>query len=343
MNIPNHIWNDFFDKKGLSPDLKKAYLRYIYKLNYKGLPIVFELKHLAKILGIKYKVLVYMVYNSESYYYSFQLKKRRGGLRDISAPYPLMRYTQFWILNKILPKVSLHDSSFAYQKERSIVDNAKKHLGQNHLLKMDLKNFFPSIKIKRIIPIFKYLGYSNHVSFYLASLCCLDDSLPQGACTSPYLSNIVCKRLDKKLEKLATTNQLNYSRYADDLTFSGNIIPELIIDEVTNLVISEGFKVNEEKTILLEENKKKIVTGISVSGDELKLPKTTRKSLRQEVFYIKKYGLKNHLKKKEINDPIYLERLVGKFHFWLQIEPKNEFVLDATKYLKSLRPKTENI
>lgn len=337
MNIPINIWNDFFDEKGLPPDLKKAYLRYINRLNYKELPIVFELEHLSKILGIKYNVLVHMVFNPKAYYYSFQIKKRRNGHRDINAPYPLMRYTQFWILNKILPKVSLHNNAFAYRKELSIIDNAQQHLNQAHLLKMDLKDFFPSISRNRIVPIFKHLGYSNQVSFFLASLCCLDEVLPQGACTSPYLSNIVCKRLDKKLEALSFKSNLKYSRYADDLTFSGNFIHEVLIDEITSIVIEERFKVNEEKTLLLRGNKKKIVTGISVSDSSLKLPKVTRRTLRQEVFYIKKYGLENHLRKKEINDPIYLERLIGKFHFWLQIEPTNEYVLDAVKYLKELK------
>ncbi len=330
-------WNEFFIEKGLDPKLKRSYLKYINKLNHKDLPVIFELKHLSQILGIKYPVLSRMVEKPEKYYYKFKIPKRRGGEREICAPYPLMRYTQFWILNEILSKVTLHNNAFAYRKNTSIVHNANMHLNKSDLLKMDLKDFFNHIPRKRIIPIFQNLGYSNKVSFYLASLCCYEQTLPQGACTSPYISNIVAKRLDKNFSSCAAIYRVQYTRYADDLTFSGESIPYDFIRIVEAIVSLEGFKINYKKTQLIRGKGKKIVTGISVSGNKLKLPRSKRRNLNQEIHYIKKYGLLNHLKKRKINDAIYLERLIGKFYFWLQIEPHNKHVQDSLVFLKSIK------
>jgi RNA-directed DNA polymerase len=123
-------------------------------------------------------------------------------------------------------------------------------------LKLDLKDFFPSINLNRIIFVFKSLGYPNKIAFYLASICSYNESLPQGAPTSPILSNIIAKQLDKRLISLAKKYSLKFTRYADDLTFSGKKIPAKFIEYIKNIIEDEGFVVNESKTRLYKNNRK---------------------------------------------------------------------------------------
>ena len=202
-----------------------------------------------------------------------------------------------------------------------------------------MKDFFPSITINRIIYVFKSLGYTNKVAFYLASLCSYEGTLPQGAPTSPYLSNIIAKKLDKRLIGLSKRYDLRYTRYADDLTFSGDSIPAKLLEYINEIVTSEGFVINTEKTRLYKNGGKRIVTGISVIGNELKLPKNYRRSLRQELHFIIKYGYESHIKKKKIRKVNYLETLIGKVNFWLSVEPSNKFALNARSYLLEVHKK----
>jgi RNA-directed DNA polymerase len=334
-------WDAFFEGIIKSPVYLGAFRVFVRTLVSKELPIIFETRHLAFYFGVSEEALNSMVNGTESFYREFRIPKRKGGTRKISTPWPSLLKIQRWILENILSKVNFPEVAHGFISGRSILSNAKTHLGNKCLLKMDIEGFFPSISINRIVTIFKNLGYPPNVSFYLARLCCLQEKLPQGAATSPCLSNIVLKRTDSRLAGLAKSYDLAYSRYADDMTFSGSHIPVKFIDLVDDVVKYEGFRINEEKTKLIRGHKKKIVTGISVSGDNMKLPRKTIRSLKQELFYIKKLGLLNHLDKIKVNDPVYLERILGKFHFWKQIEPGNIFVKKAILDLKSIQKNFE--
>ncbi len=244
----------------------RAYLVFVEKLVSQTLPVIFELNHLAELVGIKTSLLASLVNRSSSFYRDFEIPKRKGGVRVISTPSPSLLLIQRWISNNILQKIPTHSSVHGFVRGRSIVTNAQQHCGQECLLKMDIADFFPSISIRRVIEIFKRCGYPNNVSYYLASICCLRGSLPQGAATSPLLSNIVFKRIDRRLCGLSSKWKITYTRYADDLAFSGMYIPLKFSSYVSNVIEEEGFKVNPKKTILIRNKGKKIVTGISVSG-----------------------------------------------------------------------------
>lgn len=330
-------WVTYFDESIRRSKLKQAFLFFIKSLIDRDLPIIFETRHLSKHVGIDEKTLNSIVNGTENYYREFRIPKRKGGTRKISTPWPSLLQIQRWILENILEKATLSDSAHGFISGKSIISNSVVHLDMKCLLKIDIENFFPSITIDRVVEVFRYFGYPPNVCFYLGRLCCLRDRLPQGAATSPYLSNIIAKRLDRRLSALAASFGLNYSRYADDLAFSGNHISVKYFDLVDNILNEEGFQVNEEKTKLIRGNGKKIVTGVSVSGQIPKLPKATRRKLKQEYFYILKYGILNHTGKIGINDPIYLERLMGRFSFWKQIEPDNTFVVSALAELKRIQ------
>lgn len=328
-------WETYLLDRGLTNELISHYLIYIQKLTNQKLPVIFEVEHLAAHIGIDYNKLNQMIHSSNAFYRDFDIPKRSGGIRTISAPYPSLLLCQDWIYENILKLSKLHHCAHAYRPKKSILSNASKHLDSKALLKMDMKNFFPSIPINWVINYFSKLGYSNNVAYSLASLCCLDSRLPQGASTSPALSNILLSSFDNRLYKLAKTFNLNYTRYADDLAFSGKYIPHKYIGIVDSIITEFGLIVNSKKTKLIIGDKQKIVTGISVNGKTLALPRKTKRSIKQDIYYIKKFGLISHISKLKIKNPNYILSLEGKLRFWLQIEPSNAFAKTSLDYILS--------
>lgn len=274
---------------------------------------------------------------TSSFYRTFDIPKRRGGVRTISTPLPMLLVSQRWILDNILSTVEISSAAHGFVRGRSVVTNATVHAGKKSFLKMDISDFFPSISINRVVSIFRRFGYTQKLSYALAALCCLNGRLPQGAATSPMISNIVAKKFDGRLGSLAKSFNLSYTRYADDLTFSGETIPIKIINYIKNIVEDEKFRINEDKTVLATGRCKKIVTGISVSEDTLKLPKETKRQLRQELHYLTANGFLQHTETIGNNDPLYIESLLGKFSFWRQVEPENEYVRNGIESLRKIQ------
>lgn len=330
-------WRKYFLSRGISPDYVQAYLSYIEKLSSTSSPVIFEFEHLSKLIGVEYDALRSMVNSPSSYYRVFNIKKRAGGLREIHAPYPSLLMCQDWIYRNILLSKPVHAAAHGFVPGRSIFSNASKHLGKKCLLKMDVKNFFPSIKINWVINYFQTIGYADNVSFYLASLCCSDGALVQGSSASPYISNLLLYGLDARLSKLAKSYGVEYTRYADDLTFSGDYIPHFFIGFVTEIVADYGLSVNEGKTRLKIGDGQKIVTGLSVAGEKLKIPREHKRRMKQELHFIRKYGYLSHMAKQKRRDPFALESLLGRFSFWLQAEPDSSDARGGVEYLKSIR------
>lgn len=327
-------WEKYFSNRGLEEGLKVAYLKYIEKLLANNLPIIFETEHLSLLLGRNEAYLNSVVHGAESHYREFKLKKRKGGFRKITVPYPALLECQRWIYKNLLSKVKISHYAHGFSKKKSIITNARIHVGQRHLLKIDLKDYFPSIKKSRVIAMFYNLGYSTEVAFYLASICCKNDCLPQGAPSSPIISNIISKSLDNRLYELCKKFDIRYTRYADDLTFSGDRIPVRFIEYIKQIVETESFEINESKTQLHKKSGKRIITGVAVNSDTIKAPKKYKRKLFQKLHYIEKYGLVSHRIKLKIRNPNYLEALIGQLNYVLAIEPNN---LKAQHYLSFLR------
>ncbi|MDN5049677.1 reverse transcriptase family protein [Aliarcobacter butzleri] len=321
-------WKAYFKSRGLKDDLIIKYLKYINTLNKNRLPIIFELEHFGKLVGIKSETLNKMIYAPDKFYRTFTMKKRKHGeIREITVPYPSLKSVQSWINDNILSKQKVHYSVHGYVKKKSTVTNAKIHLDKKELLKVDLKEFFPSIKIKDVVKLFQSLGYTKRLSFQLASLCCHDGVLAQGASTSPALSNIILFKMDVRLTELSKSANLKYSRYADDIAISGDYITHKLQDTVFTIIKESGFEVNLDKTYLSKENSnKRILTGLSIKGSELKIPRKMKRAIIQEMFYINKYGLKSHMINKRIKNYNYFETIYGKLKYWKYIEPNSEKV-----------------
>jgi len=270
-------------------------------------------------------------------YYELNLKhKYTTKIRKIAIPSNNLKDIQKKICNLLLNKCSTHTCAHAYIKKRSIHTNIKSHLNQNSFFKIDLKDFFFSITQEMLIKYLEKNSFEKDDSKAIAHCCTYKGSLPQGAPSSPYISNLILYSLDKKLYTIAKKNMLSYTRYADDMAFSGDDISLEIEQEIRGIIKQEGFIINKKKTYISRKAAKRILTGISIVGAQGKLPTKTRRKLSQTIFYIQKYGLNSHLKKiNEFNNKEkYLASLLGKLNFWLQVEPSHMKVSECIKEIK---------
>lgn len=293
----------------------------------------------AALLGVEVNRLEEILNNVSGHYQEFWMRKRSGGYRMISAPDKDLQAIQSTIYSRILSSVTIvHPAAVGFRCGRSVVDNAAPHLGKRYVLKMDIHDFFGSIRSPRVRQTFKKIGYPENVSKVLGALCCLHRHLPQGAPTSPALSNIVGYEMDRKLSALAAEYGLTYTRYVDDLTFSGDVFPkEQIIPQVKRIIRDEKFEPNHKKTHFMNQSSRKIITGVSVaSGVKLTIPKSKKREIRKNVYFILTKGLAEHQRRIGSHDPAYLKRLIGMLCYWRAIEPDNTYASDSIAALKRL-------
>lgn len=330
-------WENFFKNRGIKEELISVYLKRINQLKSKDLPIIFEIEHLSYLTEIKIDILYNMIFSSENFYREFRIpKKKKNEFRTINSPYSSLLSVQNWILKNILDFTKIHYSAHGYIKNKSIKTNATQHLGQNQLYKIDLKDFFPNIKIPRIVNQFKRLGYTKNISLALASLCCYKDYLSQGSPTSPTLSNLVAYKMDKRLTLLAKKNNLIYTRYVDDIAISGENINYQLQKFICKIIEEEGFIINYDKTYLSDSKiNKRQLTGIVIKDDYLTIPNNLKKQLKQEVYYISKFGLRSHLFSIKNKNPYYVESLLGKLQYWKFIEPQSKLVKELLENLQN--------
>lgn len=295
-------------------------------------PFIMNTYHLSNILGIKWGKFKYIINNSNKMYYNFDISKKAGGKRTISMPNKELLIIQKRIQEKILNNIKIHENAYGFVKSKSIKENAQRHLNKEMILNLDLKDFFPSIHRGRIFYIFKNIcNYDSKTAFCLTNLTTYNNSIPQGAPTSPTLSNIVAFMLDIRLSKLADNFNINYTRYADDITFSGeaNNINNSLLKIVTNIITECGFNVNEGKTRFASYSGRQEVTGLIVNNNEISVPNKYIKQIRQELYYIKKYGIKSHRDKVGFRNKYYKDHLLGKILFVKQINyQKGEKLLE---------------
>lgn len=299
------------------------------------LPSILSLNHLAARTKVPYLYLRAIVgRNDYESYKKFSIKKRSGGRRFIHVPAPKLMYVQRWINTHILKKVATHPASFAFAEGSSILKCANRHSGAKWLIKMDIMGFFESVSEIQAFRVFKGLGYQPLVAFELARICTAPvrdlsprkhipswkvrkpneaiysynadilGYLPQGAATSPMLSNLVMKEIDEKIQSVAKKYQLTYTRYSDDLTFStrqkdfGRNKANSFVAEISKILAASGFKPQHRKTNIVPPGSRKIVLGLQVDGDQPKLRREFKDLLRQHIYYLEKYGIVEHAGKR---------------------------------------------
>lgn len=320
-----------------STEKKEQYLKQIEILKSKNSNIILNSFHFSNLVGIKWCILKKIIKNPEQFYYNFEITKKSGGKRKINVPDNALELCQRYIKENILDNIKIHSSSHGFVFNKSIITNAKKHLNKEMILNIDLKDFFPSICNKKIFYVFNNIcGYDSDLAYCLTKIVMYNNGLPQGACTSPILSNIVTYKLDLRLEKLAQKLKITYTRYADDITFSGekDIINFKLLNIVEKIINECGYSINNNKTRFQSKYGKQEVTGLLVNNGTLAIPKNYLKKIRQELYYIKRYGLEEHKKQNKIYNKFYQEHLKGKIMFVYSVN--NEKGLKLLKEYNSI-------
>jgi RNA-directed DNA polymerase len=286
------------------------------RLNNSGLPILENAGQIAAAMGISVGQLRFLAFSRKTsticHYIRFKIPKKTGGDRTISAPMPKLKAAQTWILVNILEKIALHDAAHGFRRDRSIVSNAQPHVGQDVIINFDLKDFFPSISYRRVKGLFQSLGYSEAAATIFGLLCTeleveaveLDGKtyyvalrsrhLPQGSPASPAITNLLCRRLDRRLTEMAENLGFTYTRYADDLTFSaqGNSLRYIcnVLQRTEDFANHEGFTINKQKTRIIRKSRQQEVTGVVVNSYP-NIAKATLKRFRATLYQIEKDGM----------------------------------------------------
>lgn len=284
---------------------------------------------------------MYIISNNKSKYYKkYTIKKRNGKKRNILSPYYELKQIQKNILNNLLYEKSSSRYATAYIKRVKLVENAVMHTGYKYILKLDISNFFENISYVDIYEIYKEYGFSDKICGLLAHLTTYNDYLPQGAPTSPYLSNLVLRDFDYKVGNWCKQRNINYTRYSDDMTFSMNEYNKDIIRFIRENLYKYNLELNNEKIHLINNSKKQKITGIVVN-EKLQVDIKYRKKIRQEMYYIKKYGLEEHLKIINEEKEYYLNSLYGRIIFVLSIDKKNKEFIEYRNLIFNIK-KTQN-
>ena len=226
-----------------------------------------SLHDLALAIGISPRLLSSFIYAQKKHYRSFTIGKRAGGTRKINSPKLFLKVVQYWILDYLLFRLKIHPSCHSYQMGKSIITNASQHTGRAFVANVDIANFFGSIHIRQLVPLLRSNDFGEEFSTVVSRLLMLDDALPQGAPTSPIISNAFLYDFDENCSNRAKGIGLAYSRYADDITVSGDR-KDLIVnffDDIGLLLREKGLRANEKKTRIASRGGQQRVTGLVVN------------------------------------------------------------------------------
>jgi RNA-directed DNA polymerase len=317
----------------------------VEKLQAAGLPLLASPADVARAMNLSIPRLRWLAFHSDAtevvHYVRFMVPKKSGGVRELAAPHRDLAAAQRWIFENVLQRLPTHRSAHGFVKGHSVRTNAMPHVGRHTLVNVDLKNFFPTITFHRVRGAFEHLGYSPAVATIFALLCTESPrrtveyagrkfhvatgprALPQGACTSPAISNFIARRLDSRLAGIAGKLGWQYTRYADDLSFSADAAAEpakktgYLLARIRHIAQDEGFEVNEAKTRVLKRASRMSVTGVVVNQRPGVRRREVRR-LRAILHNAKKHGLASQ---NRANHPHFESHLRGRIAFVQMINP----------------------
>lgn len=287
-----------------------------------------DIEDISKEINISIPYLIKMADNHDKLYNTYYIPKKNGSRRIIDCPNKELKGLQRWINYSILNKADLPNCIHGFRPEHSIKTNASPHLGKKFVYCLDLKDFFPSILYTDVIRMFDRYTSNEYTSALLAKLCTFKGYLPQGAVTSPSISNIIFSPIDGEILELCQANRVVYTRYADDLTFSSNNKEMLltVVKNVERIIGKSPFTINREKSRLMSGQGATIVTGIRLNSERLSIGNKRKKILRAKLFDL------------FINDNIKLESsILGEIAFLRSIEPQT--YKSIRKYVRKLQEK----
>lgn len=301
MDIKNLLNN--IEKSFASDQRKHELSMYAKILSSKKLPVFFDRIHLCTSLNIPLDIKIddFVIRETLCYY----VRKRSGELRVISSPNYILKQMQRWILSEILSHQIVSKYAHGFIKNRSILTNAKSHVHTKEfwVLTIDIRDFFSSITYEEVFKLFYKMGYNIEVSEIFAKLCTFENRLAQGFPTSPYIANLYLYQFDENMGDYIKNadDSVVYTRYADDLVFSGvkkrgytKFIAQLIQTVESELELI-NLLINTKKTRIQKKSVKRI-TGLNVSANGVSISKAYVKTLKQTIYYCKKFGVIDHLK-----------------------------------------------
>lgn len=202
-------------KENHNRDYVELCVSYADSLKNNGYPIIFDIGHFALLVGVKSNEIYSYYVLANKLYKKANIPKKNGEFREISVPSENLKFIQRWILDNVLYRAEVNPHVNGFMRNKSIVDNAIKHVGKDCVINLDIKDFFPSIAYTKVYNLFISFGYTSHLAIVFAGLCTYNKVLPQGAPTSPFISNLVCEKLDLRMDQLAKKIGASYTRYAD--------------------------------------------------------------------------------------------------------------------------------
>ena len=308
------------------------------------LPYLYDVDRLKAFLKKGRKSLFFYVKHADQDYRRIAIKKKSGGVRQVYAPSAELKRLQGRILHGLLVKLPVSAYATAYIRKKDPVQNALPHVGKRYLLKLDITDFFGSIRFAQVYGAAFHSGhFPKQVGVLLTRLCCRQGVLPQGAPTSPALSNLVLRNFDNSLGKWCASRGIAYTRYCDDMTFSSDRPLYAVYRKARGMLEQMGFRLNDGKTRFITNANRQSVTGLTVNA-KVSVSRDYKRRLRQEVHYVLKFGLAEHILRSVPgalteeglpNAGKYYRSLLGRVGYVLQIEPENAWFRNAQDRLKS--------
>ncbi|NQV27208.1 MAG: RNA-directed DNA polymerase [Rhodopirellula sp.] len=295
--------------------------------------------------------------NEAARHYRYLWIPKSGGMcRLLESPKPRLKAMQREILDCILAKVPVHDAAHGFCRGRSVRTYLEPHVGRDIVFSVDLRQFFPSVRVSQINAIFRTVGYPEEVARMLTGLCTnstpenvlhskrvpdagvensrmlrryRDVHLPQGTPTSPMLANLAAFRLDRRLTGLASKFGASYTRYADDLTFSGDSDFRCALERfkilVYAIVIDQGFEIRHRKTRVMTQGQRQLVTGL-VLNNRLNVPRNSFDVLKATLHNCVRFGPSSQNREAIDN---FSEHLAGRISWVDSVSPARGAKLKA--------------
>ena len=294
-----------------------------------------ELSSLARDLGVQPRTLYALANGRRKHCHKVSIPKRSGGTRELMVPDAALKAVQRRILEVLLQPLPVSSYAMAYRFGGSALRAASPHAGKPVILKLDLYQFFDSVRYTAVKEAaFPAEIYAEPLRILLSLLCYGKDSLPQGAPTSPAISNRLLFLFDEQTGAWCRARGIAYSRYCDDLVFSGDFDPAEVIRHVRPELQKLGFLLNGQKTRVLRQHQQQLVTGLVVN-EHPAVPSSYRRKLRQELYYCRRFGVKSHLQQTGCADSetVYLRQLLGRVCYVLHAAPDSAFFQEARSWL----------
>lgn len=304
-----------------------------------------NLQDLCEGLDVDPKLLERMLNNIQGQYRRFKVPKKSGGVRQISAPSAPLLKLQRKILSTYLNRLPPHPAAKAYVLGRNVRENARFHINQKTLVKLDISNFFDSISQNQVEAIFKQCTSNRNEVAALTKLCTLQGALPQGAATSGCLSNLIFRDCDKRIMRIARKQGLRYTRYADDISISGDVEnANLLIQQVSTDLKRLGLTLNEKKTIVAQNARsRQTVTGLVVN-EKVSPGRAFLRAIRQDLYYCQKWGLHEHSLRRGFASPHeFMQNLKGRVAWVRQILKADDFENDWINQLRVLSSEAHSL